>query len=205
MAFTNVFEADFRLPGRMCILAPGPAGRAYYRHIPPDFGVIAVSKAVLVEEVHPQVWMMNHVVQDWYAEANRAFEGVRVFSYEAAMQAQPHLQNVPDCYYFTTPEDEFLELEVQLPLEGIIRYGATVSACAVQLAYNLGATELLLCGVDMSGDGYFDGSTNVHLNHGAVWPAVRRLNPLLRYLIAEKGIRITTLSPTQLDLPMYTR
>ena len=41
--------------------------------------------------------------------------------------------------------------------------GGTVTGCALQLAYNLGATTILLCGADMSGDDYWDGTANPQL------------------------------------------
>lgn len=203
MAFTNIFDADLRLPRRVCIVAPGPNGGAHYADIPADCAVIAVSKAVLIPEIEPDLWMMNHAHQDWFDAANDRFGGVRVFSTDALGEAADRLAALPEGYYYQPPDELLSEEAVRLPVEGVIRYGATVSACAVQLAYNLGAQEILLCGVDFSGDGYFDGSLNVHPNHGDTWPAVRRLTPLLRWLEAERGLTIATLSPTQLDLPVW--
>ncbi len=85
----------------------------------------------------------------------------------------------------------------------MIRYGATVSACAVQFASIFGAREILLCGVNLSGDEYFDGTINPNANHGETWPAAMRLQSLLRRLIDERGMSIATLSPSRLELPAY--
>ena len=201
MSFTDIFQSGFRLSEKVCILAPGPNGRGHYGEIPADFQVIAVSKAVLIAEVRREIWMMNHVGQDWYDQANSKFEGVRVFMYEAAMEAEPRLAGRKDCYYFKPP-DEALETEVRHPVDGFIRIGATVSACALQFAYNFGASEILLCGVDMSGDEYFDDTANLHPHHGETWPAVQRMNPLIRWMVEERGLKIFTLSPTKLDVPI---
>ena len=57
--------------------------------------------------------------------------------------------------------------------------------------------------VDMSGDGYFDGSSNPHPQHGDVWPAVRNVTPLLNWMMNEKGIKIATLSESTLPVPRY--
>lgn len=200
--FRDIFKSDFRLRPKVCVLAPGPNGRGHYGEIPADFQVIAVSKAALVPEVSAEVWMMNHVEQDWFREANERFEGVRVFKYDAAMKAQAELAGKGGCYYFKPPDDA-LEATVRLPVEGFIRVGATVSACAVQLAYNFGASEILLCGVDMSGDAYFDDTLNVHPNHGKTWSAAQRLDPLIKWLVEERGLKISTLSPTKLSVPCY--
>jgi hypothetical protein len=147
--------------------------------------------------------MMAHSDQPWFPEANRNFRGIRVFSRDAALHAAAALRDTPDVYYFVPPSDSFLELEASRPLDRVIRYGATVSACAVQFASIFGAREILLCGVDLSGDEYFDGTVNPNANHGETWPAAMRLQALLRRLIDERGLSFATLSPTRLELPEY--
>jgi hypothetical protein len=201
--FVDVTESDLRLGRKVCIVAPGPNGRGHYRRIPPDFQIVAVSKAVLIPDLRPAIWIMTHGDQPWFAEANRSFHGIRVFSHDAALHAADTLEDTPNCYYFVPPSDSFLETEVRQPLDGVIRYGATVSACAIQFASIFGAAEIVLCGVDLSGDEYFDGTVNLNSHHGETWPAVQRLQPLLNYLIDQKGLLIATLSPTRLDLPPY--
>ena len=200
MSFIDIFQSDFRLREKVCILAPGPNGREHYREIPAGFQVIAVSKAVFIAEIRAEIWMMNHIEQNWYDEADNKFEGVRVFMYEAAMKAEPRLADKRGCYYFKPP-DEALGTAVRFPVDGVIRIGATVSACALQFAYNFGATEILLCGVDMSGDRYFDNTSNLHPHHGEIWSGVQRMNPLIRWMIEERGLKVFTLSPTKLDVP----
>jgi hypothetical protein len=200
--FVDVTESDLRLGRKVCIVAPGRNGRGHYERIPADFQIVAVSKAVLIPDLQPAIWIMTHSDQPWFAEANRSFHGIRVFSYDAALHAADALQDTPDCYYFVPPRDSFLEPQVRPP-DGIIRYGATVVACAIQFACIYGAAEILLCGVDLSGDEYFDGTVNVNAHHGDTWPAVQRLQPLLAHLIDDKRLLIATLSPTRLDLPTY--
>jgi hypothetical protein len=201
--FVDVSESDLRLERKVCVVAPGPNGRGHYQRIPADFQILAVSKAVLIPDLLPAIWIMTHSDQPWFPEANRRFHGIRLFSYDAALHAADLLQGTPDCYYFVPPRDSFLEPQVRQPLDDVIRYGATVSACAIQFAYIFGAAEILLCGVDLSGDEYFDGTVNVNANHGDTWPALDRLQPLLKRLIDDKGMLIATLSPTKLELPTY--
>ncbi len=164
---------------------------------------MAVSKAVLIPGLRPAIWIMTHSDQPWFAEANRSFDGIRIFSYDAALHAALALADTPDCYYFVPPRDSFLEHQVREPLDAVIRYGGTVSGCAIQFAYIFGAAEILLCGVDFSGDEYFDGTVNVNPHHGDAWPALERLQPLLDHLIRHKRLSIATLSPTKLQLPTY--
>jgi hypothetical protein len=203
LPFVDLAESGLRLGRKVCIVAPGPNGRGHYQRIPTDFQIVAVSKAVRIPGLRPAIWMMTHSDQPWFAEANRGFHGIRIFSHGAALHAADALQGTPDCYFFVPPSDSFLELEVRQPLDDVIRYGATVSACAIQFAYIYGATEILLCGVDLSGDEYFDGAVNINANHGDSWPAAQRLQPLLKHLIEDKGLLIATLSATKLELPTY--
>lgn len=197
----NISESNLTLKRKVCIVAPGRNGRGHYRRIPADFQIVAVSKAVLIPELRASIWMMTHSHQPWFPGANRNFRGIRVFSRDAALHAAVALRCTPNVYYFVPPSDSFLEVNVSEPLDRVIRYGATVSACAVQFASIFGAREILLCGVDMSGDEYFDGSVHPHTNHGDTWPAAMRLQALLRHLKDEQGVSIATLSPTRLELP----
>ena len=203
MPFVDVTESDLRLGRKVCIVAPGPNGRGHYHRIPGDFQIVAVSKAVLIPDLRPEIWIMTHSDQPWFAEANRGFHGIRVFSHDAALHAANALDGTPECYCFVPPRDSFLEPQVRQPLDGVIRHGATVSACAIQFAYIFGAVEILLCGVDLSGDEYFDGTVNMNEHHGDTWPAVQRLQPLLNHLIEDKRLLIASLSPTRLELPTY--
>jgi len=61
--------------------------------------VVAVSKAVLIPGLRPSVWVMTHSDQPWFAEANRGFRGVRLFSRDAALHAIqaciPHRRVLP--------------------------------------------------------------------------------------------------------------
>ncbi len=205
MPLLNILESDFRLPSKVCILAPGPRGRPHYAEIPDDYLVIALSKAVLIPEVKADIWVMNHAHQDWFETAYASFEGMRVFRDEAILEAQAVLGEELTCYSFHALRGA-LGLMVFKPVDGVIRSGGSVSGVALQLAYNFGAREILLCGVDLSGDGYFDGTVNVQPSgerRGETWDVVSNLNPLIRWMVEERGIMIATLSPTQLDVPDY--
>ena len=202
MPSINIFESDIRLPPRVCVLSPGPQGKPYYDQIPDDCCVIAVSKAVLIPEVKADIWVMNHADQDWFEAAHASFEGMRVFWTEGIVEAEAVLGEELTCYSYQALRKE-IGLRGFKSVDGVIRFGGTVSGVALQLAYNFGAREILLCGVDMSGDGYFDGTENVDPNHGEVWNAVQYLNPMIRWMVEERGIKIATLSPTQLAVSVY--
>jgi len=201
MPYVDLFQSEFTLPRRVCIVAPGPNGRAHYGNIPADGYVIAVSKAVLIPSIRPKLWLMNHANQDWFPSAEAGFHGIRVFG-AGIRTARPDLATGRTIYTYDVPEGQ-LEERVIWPVEGHIRHGGTVSGCALQLAFNFGAREILLCGLDFSGPFYWDGTRNDHPDHGDIWPAVARLNPLIEWLREERGIAIASLSPTRLQVPRW--
>jgi radical SAM protein with 4Fe4S-binding SPASM domain len=204
--FVDIFKSDFRLPPKVCIVAPGPNGKEHYRKIPANFYIIAVNKAVLIPEVQADVWMLNHItenVQRWYSEADATFNGIRIFRYSAAVTMPP--SRIKEGYYFRTLTAPTEQLNPNRPksIDGVIRSEGSIAGCAIQLAYNFGASEILLCGVDMSGDGYWDGTVNVQPSHGNTWRVSANVNSLIRWLATERGIKIFTLSPTKLKVPKY--
>src|SRR5262245_18369130 len=90
--FVDVEQSNLRLDRKVCIVAPGPNGHGHYHRIPGDFHVLAVSKAVLIPVLRPAIRIMTHSDQPWFAEANRSFHGIRLFSYDAALHAAGTLQ-----------------------------------------------------------------------------------------------------------------
>ena len=212
---TWIFESDFRLPPKVCILAPGPRGRPHYGDIPKDYCVIALNKAVFIPEVKIDIWLMNLADQDWFEAANAAFDGLRVFwreekenrDYSSAVEKRLLAIDNTNSYYFRvirpglylSKKGKSLD---QLTERGILD-GGTVMGAALQLAYHFGAHEVLLCGADMSGDAYWDGSLSEQLGHGATWSCTGELNTLIRWMTQTHGITVMTLSPTKLDVPFW--
>lgn len=201
MPLLNILDSDFALPSKVCILAPGPRGRPHYARIPDDYLVIALSKAVLIPQVEADIWMMHHTHQDWFDEANARFDGVCIFK-EAPARAVAHKLGDAVCYCYNPLQGED-RMEQCRCVDGRIRGGASVAGHALQIAYTFGVKDILLCGVDMSGNGYFDESINVRPEHGETWSFVYLLNPMIRWMIDEQSLRIATLSPTKLDVPRY--
>ncbi|PHS04701.1 MAG: hypothetical protein COA88_13295 [Kordia sp.] len=210
MKILNVFDSNLTAGEKVCIIAPGPNGSQHYHEIPKDFTKIVVNKAIQIEEVKPDWWIIAHTNTSWFNKADRHYSGTRVYSYRALPSiSKTALKMSADKVYFFYLEKEPLRDDIVLPINGLIRYGASVSALAIQLAYNLGAKEILLCGVDMSGNSYWDKTENEDPEvldvHGDIWSSVKRLNPLLHYLRNELNIKVSTLSESKLDIPYYTK
>jgi hypothetical protein len=205
MAARDLFQSNLRVPAKVCILAPGPNGKNHHVRIPADYEVIAVNKAILIDDVpRKSYWVMTHATQDWFEQASERFRGIRIFSADALREAQERLgaAATESAYYFLAPPD-LIQPDTVDRVDGAIRYGATVSCCALQFAYNFGARRILLCGVDMSGDNYWDGQRNPGPYHGDVWPAARTMSCLIRWLRHDRRIEVATLSPTRLEVPDY--
>lgn len=207
----NIIDSGLSLGKKVCIVAPGPNGVDHYDEIPDDFSIIAVNKAILIDGLAPSWWVIAHTDNSWFSTPDATYSGVRAYNQGIVSQISETALNLSNdkVYYFPIDENESLQEEVVLPVEGRIRIGATVAALAIQLAYNIGAREILLCGVDMSGNGYWDKSENENPNvlnlHGDTWCAVSRLNPLMDYMKDELNVTISTLSPSKLNVPFYTK
>jgi hypothetical protein len=200
--WTELFGSGMRLPENVCIVAPGPNGIGHYRDIPKEYFLIAVSKAILIDELNPAMWIMTHASQDLFGEANGRCRCLRVFG-AGALRDRPALPAGPDRFYFECQEEELLVGGLLQSIERRVRRGASISSCAVQVAYNLGAKKILLCGVDMSGDSYWDGSINHDQEHGETWTAVDGFHALIRFLSLERNISVSSLSPTKLKVPRF--
>ena len=186
-----------------CVFSPGPNGKPFYGKIPADFQIIAVSKAVLIPDIEDKaIWIMNHCTQDWFDAANAGFRGMRVFSADAMREARGKLDPACVCYYYQPPADE-LVVETVGRVDGLSITASRFRAAPSSLPITSEASRILLCGVDMSGDEYWDGSRNVHVHHGEVWPAAQTMNALIRWLGVDRGVRVETLSKTRLEVPIH--
>jgi hypothetical protein len=207
MILPAIETSGLTLGEKVCVVAPGPNGKNHYHEIPHDFSIIAINKAVLIEGLNPDWWIIIHTDAGWFPAADEYFSGIRVyFDRHNNFPTEKALARSENKNYYFSAEKENLDEHVVHPVEGCIRVGATGSAMAVQMAYNFGAREILLCGVDMSGNMYWDNTANedpgVH-DHWDVWGCVKNFNPLLDYYRNKLKIKIATLSKTKLNLPFY--
>lgn len=82
-------------------------------------------------------------------------------------------------------------------LQGVILNGATIAGMALQIAFYLGAKKIELCGVDLEGDTYYDGSSTGG-NHS--WDEFRtRMNNFIK-VIQHQGVEVYSRTETTLDI-----
>ena len=198
----NVFKAKPKMPICVTIIAPGPAGKAYWESLPNHY--LAVNKAIEIP-LDMDSWMVSDwwaVKVDWFHRANITAPHKNITRYFS----DGLLTKVDDAEY-SFPLVDGRECQQPLgsgtyePVPGKFRPDGTVVGSAIELCARFGSREIALCGVDMFGDRYFDGteSTSVTCQHKGVWAYVPYLNSLIEWVKAQ-GIDIYSISPTALDV-----
>ena len=129
---------------------------------------------------------MNQLTQNsltYFMEANTRFSGTRIFRLPTAWACRHQVspRSSDQCFWFMARQapNESITDKSFPALSKCVRSGATVSGCALQMLATLGASEILLCGIDMFGNQYWDGSENVETNKLGVWPHLSRMQKLV--------------------------
>ena len=196
----DIFESGFQFPSRVDILAPGPNGKPYWPYL--GSWVMAVNSGVLVP-VDADAWCVSDwwaVKTPWFFGALDNFDGLKFFAlglYGKCGKAE-YTFKLLDGRECVKPIGTGL---YEASLEGLIRPDGSVSATAVELSARLGAKEIVLCGVDMYGDSYFDGaaSSSVDCPHVGEWAFTPFFNSLIEW-VRGQGIDIWSMSETTLEV-----
>ncbi len=194
--FRDIFSSGFRFPDKVCLIAAGPSAKAGVERIPDGYARLAVNKAVLIPGANPTYWVMNQLTANsltYFAEAESRFEGVRIFRLPTAWARRDHVdpRNRDRCFWFLARQSpaQSITSEFCPPLAACVRSGATVAGCALQMLAHLGAREILLCGLDMSGGTYWDGSTNIEDRQAGRWRQRDALERLIE-VMASDGVTV---------------
>src|SRR3990167_7173061 len=199
----------FQMPKTVYVLGSGEKAHEAFNRIPKDAYVIACNKAVLIPRLireakfNVSVWVVadaDAVKKDWFGIADRTFQGLRIFSDFAAQATDSYTSGTAE--YLMFPLSEPCRKPKWEPDEKGLRIGGTVGLTAVETAVRCGARKIYLCGFDMSGDTYFDGSENIDDRHGEVWPTTKGFDAAIKYF-QRQGIKIYTLSETKLETPEF--
>jgi len=200
----DIFASGFKFPNRVDILAPGPQGKACWGRLGP--WVMAVNKGIEIP-VDADAWMVADwwaVKTEWFPKMDREYEGMRFYS-EGLVSKRAGDVAIADYSYklldgrkctFPLGSAPYVE-----PIPDVLRPDGSVSACAIEAVARLGAKEIVLCGVDMFGNIYYDGnpSSSTDCTHNGVWAFAPFTNSLIKWVKAQ-GIEIYSMSPTALDI-----
>lgn len=190
------------MPKTAILLAPGPEGVPYIKDIPDGVHIAAVNKGSMIRPCND--WVVsdsNCCKKDWFRGADKRFSGRRIFSMTAAKRTPSFKHPGKNTHYIY----DMASADYTGPAENKIRKGGTVAASALWVMYYCGVKTVILVGVDMSGNFYYDGSTNPDTHyigkHGNTWDSTRALDRVIRWLQTAGGMTILALSPTKLRSP----
>ena len=215
--FQDIFQTEVKFPERVVILGSGPKGVSEWDRITDDDFVIALNGAITCDVPHINVWgAMDPTLHTQKYFQDLMLEHYREYylkGYDLSPQAVGNKYPIPimekervarwfpwvQCV-FNLIRPAMMKPNNIFPHKGYLRPGCTVAGAFVQLAYWRGTKEVVLCGIDMFGDKYHDGSKHKQRKRaGAAWGVVGIFNEMMRHLEKE-GMRFQTLSETQLDL-----
>jgi hypothetical protein len=205
--FKPVFESGLTLPRTVCIMGSGPGAAEAATRRPPGVFTIALNKAVLLPGLAADIWLMNQLTSDslaYYHEAAAAHPRIpRLFRLGTALATAAAYAGRDDCSWFLARQapGEELRADRDLPTGRLVRAGATVAGCALQIAFAVGAKEILLGGIDMRGDVYWDGTKNPRDPKQGDWKHVSILDRLITHLCTSHGGMVWTLGDTALKAP----
>lgn len=201
----DIFTNHFRVPSRVIIASPGFGADIAFPYITPDDYVITVNRGVRMPIDHFNVWLLadkNAPEADWWPDPTP--EGCLHIFDDGFLRK--YIDKTPDCphrydYVFRTGW-RLEEFDWDLRY-GVLRGGCTASIQALQMAYFCGAADIRLCGVRFEGDLYWDGKeTGAMSRRKGVWPVKNRVNKLIQWM-RSRGVMITTMSDTALDVPVW--
>lgn len=193
--------------GTVYIVAPGPNGNDYHAHIPGDSCVIFVNKAI--ELLHNgrvkadrAIWMVcEHSVlkTEWFNIHHEAYKDIlavgRAVVAMGVLEEDDYWKVFE--YYGNVPANGRLTVD-----PSGLSVGTTVSGMALQLAWWMGATKAIFCGVDLYGDIYYDGTQGgCEAKKNSPWGMhIHRTATLIDNMSEKRHIDVYSLSPTQLKV-----
>jgi len=206
----NVIHSGVRLPDEIVILGTGPNGVPHYKQLEGKF-TAGLNKAVYAMPLN--IWAAqdpNLPRYKWFNDKCMALRaqkrGFDAADYKAGRWPIPMFDRTRvQKYYPWFP----LTFDVTKPMLGgdpkrinvrslRIAQGATVCGSFIQVAIHLGAKRIILCGIDMFGNVYFDGSKHKQASRkGHVWSSYKALDALIK-AARDHGIDIVTVSKTAL-------
>ena len=228
----DVFARGHKVPKSVCILGPGinAVKDNAYKLITAD-EIIAVNYAVLISkffnEKLPDILESGKTIEDaglwpvdrkidswcvcefdvdavpWFKEMFKVLEVRRYFSTNTCVG----VVDIPtpwddDQLYTYQVAKKTMRSKVYDPAEGKFHPDTTAIGVAACLAVELGAERLELCGCDLIGNDYYDGTTrNQPIFATKPHPNADRLDSCLQHLVDHRGIEIVTLSRTWLEVP----
>jgi hypothetical protein len=194
---------NFKVTPRIQIVAPGPNGKAHWNELDPECFTIVVNKSCEIPEIRKDLWLVADPTAHLYKDTRAQWfnYGLEHCFDIACFDSGKLFQWYPDVPY-THEWGDYLRSSSYGPFPYVLRGGTTISGQAVQLAYWLEATEIVLCGVDLTTNKYFDdSSTYIQRREGnEPWEWVYPKFQMLVDWIIKHGVKVYSLSKTALKV-----
>jgi hypothetical protein len=187
------------------VLAPGPNGKEHWKNIPEDAFVIVVNKAI--ELVYDDkfkysdcLWLVAELsAQDtvWFPRHKKEYKDILVVGralIDVGGMREDEYYKMFD-YYGSFPNQGTGMVSNCLNSKG------TVSCMATQLAFYMGAKKIVLCGVDMFDDKFYDGTFGFYkgMRHNTPWHGhICNFGSIIRQMRMKRNVEIVSLSETKL-------
>lgn len=194
----DVFELLMRYrlklkPSSVYVLGAGARGVNEYKRIPQGAIVFSCNSAVMAMNRPPTLAFMFDKRCDAQSWWSKALAVKTAFAYSSYLAAR-----LPcDWYFRFTPH--LFEPPYSCLISGRLRGGCNCAGIAMQAAYWTGATEIILCGVEMLDLNHFDGSAEGVADASGLWPQIGNMNILIREL-EKLGCEIWSMNDTALDI-----
>ena len=206
------------------VVSPGGFGRDHYDEIPKDAFVIVVNYAIRIpaycrengiRELKPTIWLCadrNLATAPechWFIEELQAIidadypigvKDIRAGGPIVPVFDSGFLGGIFQSVRVIFSHGKSIVRKQPQPIPGKLRGGLTISCQAVQLAYWLGAKRVVICGIDMYGDDYFDDrKTNVSSRHDRIWSQISHFNRFVKWLKLNE-VEVVSLSRTAISV-----
>ena len=170
---TNILDSDVAFPETVYIVATGPEAEQVHKAIPRDAFIIAVNGAIDYKlPCAPAIWLMGDPAVKEKPYYKKHMDRLRESSHPvSAKDIRAGGSTVPVISEILEDVNtRWIELVYKPTTGGLqeagalrksdktLRIGATIAGVALQLAYYLGAKKIIIVGVRLFGDRYFDGS-----------------------------------------------
>ena len=206
----DIFDASFKLPETVYVLAPGRAGVDYYGEI--RGYTIAVNKGVCIESVRIDLWLSWALAyRRWGYQWFRDSMSLGVPKAFGITDSQDGLGDLEDCDYTFLYQPGYDDAPRGLK-PGVLCWGGSISMAAVQLCFWKGVKRCVLVGCDFYDCQYYDGTISHHRGlpvpdgkkEGKRWPEADAAQRIINECLS-KGMAVYSLSPTSLRVGIISQ
>jgi len=193
-----ITDTDLLRHETVYIVGSGPNGKEYYDSIPKGSIVMVCNKAIMTP-IDAKFWICedSSIPNNQWFHDNLDRDVLKIFSDSiAAEHPADYGFRHKSIWKFNNPDF----------CHGSTYGGATVCCRATQLCAMSGAKNIILIGVDMSGNYHFDGSEGdcqIEIRRKGRWLQTKAFDDILIWLKNNLGCRIVSMSETELKLARH--